>query len=113
LDLLTQGLLGGVMALTATKKTEARSASVVGFAAAILADADVFISASNDPLLNLEFHRHFSHALIFIPVGALIASFCLWPLMRKRLEFKKLWLCHQRIARCLHQLRHPLAVAFQ
>jgi len=91
LDLLTQGLLGGVMALTAAKKTEARSASVVGFAAAMLADADVFISASNDPLLNLEFHRHFSHALIFIPVGALIASFFLWPLMRKRLEFKKIY----------------------
>jgi inner membrane protein len=91
LDLLTQGLLGGVLALSGADKKEARSAAVAGFAAALLADADVFISASNDPLLNVEFHRHFSHALIFIPVGALIATLLLWPLLRKRLAFKRIY----------------------
>ena len=91
MDLLTQGLLGGVMALAGANRKEARSAAATGFAAALLADADVFIRASDDPLLNLEFHRHFSHSLIFIPIGALIAALLLWPLLRKRLEFKRIY----------------------
>ena len=91
MDLLTQGLLGGVLALSGADKKEVRSAAVTGFAAALLADADVFISSSSDPLLNVEFHRHFSHALIFIPAGALIAALLLWPLLRKRLAFKRIY----------------------
>jgi inner membrane protein len=91
LDLLTQGLLGGALALSVAGKKESRYAAVVGFAAALLADADVLISASDDPLLNVELHRHFSHALIFIPVGALIAALLLWPLLRKRLEFERIY----------------------
>ena len=91
MDLLTQGLLGGVLALSLADKKEARGAAITGFAAALVADADVFISSNSDPLLNIEFHRHFSHALIFIPAGALIAALLLWPLLRKRLAFKKIY----------------------
>ncbi|MCP4876115.1 MAG: metal-dependent hydrolase [Gammaproteobacteria bacterium] len=91
MDLLTQGLLGGVLALSVAKKKESRRASAIGFAAALLADADILISASDDPLMNVEFHRHFSHALVFIPVGALIAALLLWPLLRKRLGFKRIY----------------------
>jgi len=91
LDLLTQGLLGGTLALAVAGKQESRSATVIGFAAALVADADILIGASGDPLLNLEFHRHFTHALIFIPVGALIAALLLWPLLRKRLGFRKIY----------------------
>jgi inner membrane protein len=79
------------MAASVAGKKESRSAAVIGFAAALLADADVFISASDDTLLNVEFHRHFTHALIFIPVGALLASLLLWPLLRKRLGFKRIY----------------------
>jgi inner membrane protein len=91
LDLLTQGLLGGALALSLASKKEVRQATVIGFVAGLLADADILIKASNDPLLNVELHRHFTHALIFIPIGALIASFLLWPVMRKRIEFKKIY----------------------
>lgn len=91
MDLLTQGLLGGVVGLSVANKEESRSAALTGFGAALLADADVLISASNDPLLNLEFHRHFTHALVFIPIGALLATLLLWPLLRKRLGFKRIY----------------------
>jgi len=91
LDLLTQGLLGGVVGLSAASKEESRTAALTGFGAALLADADILISASNDPLLNLEFHRHFTHALIFIPIGALLATLLLWPLLRKHLGFKRIY----------------------
>ncbi len=92
MDLLTQGILGGTLALSAARRNESRLAVAVGFASALLADADVFISTANDPLMNVEFHRHFTHSLVFIPVGALIASLLLWPLLRKRLEPKRIYL---------------------
>ena len=92
MDLLTQGLLGGVLGLSVANEKESRNAALTGFTAAILADADILISASDDPLLNLEFHRHFTHALVFIPIGALIATLLLWPFLRKRLVFKRIYL---------------------
>jgi inner membrane protein len=91
LDLLTQGLLGGALALSVADKKYSRPAAIIGFTAALVADADILIHAADDPLLNVELHRHFTHALIFIPVGALIATLLLWPLLRKRLGFKNIY----------------------
>lgn len=73
MDLLTQGLLGGVLAQSVARKEEKKLATLVGIAAGLLADADVLISSSSDPLLNIEYHRHFTHSLLFIPFGAAIA----------------------------------------
>jgi len=92
MDIVTQGLLGGALALSVAKKHESRRAAALGFCAALLADADVLITSPGDTLFNLEFHRHFSHALVFIPVGALLAALLAWPLLRKHLEFKRIYL---------------------
>ena len=92
MDIVTQGLLGGSLALAFAKPKHSRMAAGIGFAAALLADADVLIKSSSDPLLQIEFHRHFSHALAFIPIGALIASLLLWAPLRKRLEFNWIYL---------------------
>lgn len=92
MDLLTQGLLGAALAQAGAKRNEARVAAGAGFVAAILADADVLISSAQDPLLNIEFHRHFTHSLVFIPVGGLLAALILWPLLRRRLRFGRLLL---------------------
>jgi len=91
-DLLTQGAVGAALALGAARRGEMRAAAAAGFAAGLLADADTFIRSSGDPLLTLEFHRHFSHALVMIPVGALIASLALWPLLRRQLRWPRLYL---------------------
>ncbi|MEQ9364968.1 MAG: metal-dependent hydrolase, partial [Leptospirales bacterium] len=71
---------------------ETRSAAVIGFAAGLLADADFLIQSANDPLLNLDYHRHFTHALVFIPAGALIAAFFLRLFFRRRLSFKRIYI---------------------
>ncbi len=92
MDIVTQGLIGATLAQAGARPSELRLASLVGFCAPLLADADALIRSSEDPLLFLEYHRHFSHALLFIPVGALIASLLLWPLLRKRLAFKRIYL---------------------
>jgi inner membrane protein len=91
LDPLTQGLLGGTLALSAARDKESRPAAVAGFVAALLADADVLIGAGEDTLLQVELHRHFTHALIFVPLGALVAAALLWWLLRRHLEFKRIY----------------------
>ena len=92
MDLLTQGLLGATMAQSGARQQEMRMATGIGFFAGLVADADILIQSENDPLLNIEFHRHFSHSLFFVPLGALIAALLLWPFLRKRLPFSRLYL---------------------
>ena len=92
MDIITQGLLGATLAQAGARPNEVRLAALVGFCAPLLADADALIKSTEDPLLYLEYHRHFTHALLFVPFGALLASFLLWPLLRKRLVFKRIYL---------------------
>lgn len=92
MDIITQGLLGATVAQVGAKPKEVRLASLVGFCAPLVADADALIRSAEDPLLFLESHRHFTHALSFIPAGALLASLLLWPFLRKRLGFKRIYL---------------------
>ena len=82
MDILTHGLLGGTLAQSCSRKSETRVATTVGFLAALLADADALIRSAADPLLTLEYHRQFTHSLVFIPVGALLVSLILWPAFR-------------------------------
>ena len=91
MDVVTQGLLGGVLAQSAARKEERKAASVIGILAGMLADADILIRSSVDPLLTIEYHRHFSHSLFFIPIGALIAFLLLWPFIRHRLSAWRLY----------------------
>ncbi|WP_293005509.1 metal-dependent hydrolase [Nitrosomonas sp.] len=92
MDLITQGLLGATMAQSGARQQEMRIATGIGFLAGIAADADILIQSENDPLLNIEFHRHFTHSLFFVPLGALIVALLLWPFLRKRLPFARLYL---------------------
>jgi inner membrane protein len=50
----------------------------------MLPDVDRAIHSPNDPLLHIEFHRHFTHALAFIPIGGVVAAlpWMLWPALR-------------------------------
>ena len=95
MDILTHGLLGGTLAQSCSRKSETRAATTVGFLAALLADADALIRSSTDPLLTLEYHRQFTHALVFIPVGALLVALILWPVFKafgRPLGFKRIYL---------------------
>lgn len=92
MDIVTQGLLGGVLAQAVARKEEKKIATLVGVVAGLLADADILIRSSSDPLLNLEFHRHFTHSLLFIPLGAAIAWLILWPFLHRHISNKRLYL---------------------
>lgn len=92
MDPVTHGLIGATASQSLASDTKIRAAAFAGFVSAMVADLDVLISDSSDPLLNLEMHRQFTHSLIFIPLGALIATFVVWWFVKKRLTFKETYL---------------------
>jgi inner membrane protein len=59
--------------------------------AALSPDLDVLIRSAADPLMNLQYHRHFTHALIFTPIGAAIIAFIWWLLLKRKEPYKALW----------------------
>ncbi len=77
---------------TKTGKSSQLIALVIGALAGMAPDLDIFIRSETDPLLFLEFHRQFTHSLIFIPFGALICALVLYPFSRKKLSFAKIYL---------------------
>ena len=91
MDPLTHGLIGASAVLSVADREKFRPAAVCGMTAAMLADVDIFIHNPEDPLLNVELHRQFTHSLVFIPVGALIAAALLYWFMKKRLTLGELY----------------------
>jgi inner membrane protein len=91
MDLLTHAIVGAATAIMVARPQETRLAALAGGAAALLPDADALIRSSSDALIYFEYHRHFSHSLAFIPIGALLAAAMLWPLLRKQLAFGRLY----------------------
>lgn len=92
MDPISQAVVGSVAAGCAAKQSEVRRALLVGGVAGMLADLDVLIRSDADPLRAVEFHRHFTHSLLFIPVGGLIAALLFWPLLRRRMPWGRLYL---------------------
>lgn len=92
MDLVTQGIAGAALAQAVAPTHRVRQATFVGLCAGLLPDADALIYSATDPLLQLEYHRHFTHALVFIPFGSLLSALLLWPLLRGRMPFRTLWL---------------------
>lgn len=87
LDILTHGLLGAISAdLMRNRATSRGCAAVIGGVSSLLPDLDVLIRSERDPLLVLEYHRHFSHSLLFAPLAAALGALLLWPLFRHRLS---------------------------
>lgn len=92
MDIITQGVAGALLAQLAVKDQDQRlNATIAGAFAGVLPDADILIMWPSDPLLQLEYHRHFTHSLFFIPVGGAIAAGLLWRWMQTRaIEFYQL-----------------------
>lgn len=85
MDPLTQGALGAAAPQAFAKRGDIVSAALLGFLAGMAPDLDVLIRSPSDPLLFLEYHRQFTHALIFIPLGGVLCGLVLhWLLGRRR-----------------------------
>ncbi len=84
MDPLTQGAFGAVFAQTQGKPKHLAKAALIGGIAGMAPDLDVLIRSSNDSLFALEYHRQFTHSLLFIPIGGFICSLLLHPLLGSR-----------------------------
>jgi len=92
MDPISQGTVGAVFAQSTANKNNIAKIGAIGFLAGVAPDLDVLIRSSTDPVLFLEYHRQFTHSLFFIPLGALIVSALVFPLVKKTLNFKTTYL---------------------
>jgi inner membrane protein len=92
MDPLTQGTIGAVLPQAFSKKNLGIVA-LLGLLSGMVPDLDILIRSSTDPLLSLEYHRQFTHSLIFIPFGGLICAIFLFVVLKKisPFNFKKTW----------------------
>ncbi|MDQ5904274.1 MAG: inner membrane protein [Pseudomonadota bacterium] len=74
MDPLTHALLGATAAQFALGPRLGRHAWMIGAFGGVLPDADIVIGSASDPLLAIEYHRQFTHAFAFIPVGGAVAA---------------------------------------
>ena len=97
MDPLSQGLVGATASQSLSNRKDIVTATALGFLSGMAADLDIFIRSSYDPLLFLEFHRQFTHSLIFMPIGGLICASVFWVLLhyifnKTNLSFIKVYL---------------------
>jgi len=93
MDPLTQGVFGASLPQSLEhQRRYQKAAFAIGFLSGMAPDLDVLIRSSSDPLLALDFHRHFTHSLAFIPFGALICASVFYFLFKKKLSFKRVYL---------------------
>lgn len=89
MDPVSQGILGASFAGSLSKSKELRLHSLCGFIGGLVPDLDILIKSNSDPLLSLEFHRHFTHSIFFVPIGGLVTGLFLYFFLKKRISFKE------------------------
>ena len=90
MDPLTQFSIGAAVAVAVSSREQARWAVLIGGVAGAVPDLDVLIRSAADPLLTLQYHRHFSHALIVAPlIGLCTAVLFKLLLFRSKLPFRQ------------------------
>ena len=96
MDPLSHALVGASCAGSLKKSNiSIGMALLVGGLTAMVPDLDALIRSTEYPLLNLKYHRHFTHALAFAPLASLILAFLFFALFRffkKQVSFLSLYL---------------------
>ena len=87
MDPISHAVLGAALAEPVARSSQIAAAIAVGAVAAVAPDADVLIRSTADPLLALEYHRHFTHSLLFAPVGGLLCALPAYACCRRWLSF--------------------------
>lgn len=88
MDPITQGALGSVAAQSFSVKKMMKWATLIGILSGMAPDLDIFITSKTDPMVYFKYHRHFTHSLFFIPIGALIVSCFLHLFLKNKISFK-------------------------
>ena len=93
MDPLTHLLLGGSVGYAAFGRKLGAHAAGLGMLAGVLPDVDSVIRSGEDPLLAIEYHRHFTHSLFIVPLGGLVAVLPWLATARFRAQWLVVWAC--------------------
>lgn len=88
MDPISQGALGATLSQSLSKPQQILAAGLLGALGGMAPDLDILIRSNTDPLLFLEYHRQFTHSLIFIPFGGVIVGLLLHWLIGKRFSLR-------------------------
>ena len=91
LDPLSQAVLGAVVPQVTMRHRNLARLTLIGALAGMAPDLDVLIRSDTDPLLFLEYHRQFTHSLIFIPIGSLLCALVFWKTIGRGLSLWIVW----------------------
>ena len=92
MDPLSQAVLGAVVPQATMRHRNLARLTLIGALAGMAPDLDVLIRSSSDPLLFLEYHRQFTHSLIFIPIGSLLCALVFWKTIGRGLNLSTIWI---------------------
>lgn len=84
MDPLSQAVVGAALPASVSKVKHMKFAALCGALGGLAPDLDIVIRSSTDPLLAIEYHRHFTHSLFFVPFGGFIVAILLWLLFFRR-----------------------------
>jgi inner membrane protein len=87
MDPVSHALLGAAAAQSTARESRLRAVSLAAAAGALAPDLDLLIRSAGDPVLTLEVHRQFTHALAFAPLGALASAALIFRLVRAQARF--------------------------
>ena len=95
MDPMSHAALGASWAQSGTARNSGKivAAGAVGAVSAMAPDLDALIQSPTDPLLFLEYHRQFTHALVFVPLGALLCAGLFYRSVRTHLTFAQTYGC--------------------
>lgn len=77
MDSITQGLLGGAIAECGFRGKLGRGATLMGAVGGVLPDLDIFVGWLN-PWWTWQYHRHFTHSVLFAPIVAAPLAWIFW-----------------------------------
>ncbi len=92
MDPVSQAVFGASFSQSLAKRRQQGAVLFVATLSAMAPDLDILIQSDTDPLLFLEYHRQFTHSLLFIPVGALLCSLVLHFFVRHHLTWRQTFL---------------------
>ncbi|MFL2871951.1 MAG: metal-dependent hydrolase [Pseudohongiellaceae bacterium] len=92
MDPISQGAIGALAAQTSVRHKNLAKVTLVGCLAGLAPDLDVLIQSREDPILFLEYHRQFTHSLLFIPFGSFLVAITLLGFLKDSLNFKTIYL---------------------
>ena len=92
MDPISQGTVGAAFAQSSANRSNIIKIGFIGFLAGLAPDLDVLIRSESDPILFLEYHRQFSHSLLFIPFGSLIVALLILPFVKGSMTLKTVYI---------------------